>query len=178
MNSDSRPNDVPALIADVGRSREKVLEMVRDLTDHEGRWKPSPEEWSAAEIVEHLFLAEMAGIEKIWHAAAFSDRRSVSSQNEGQSIEEIVARTWKTREKAPPVATPRGEGPLSFWVASLESCQATLDSLGVRLAGLDLELIVFPHFLSGPLDARQRLEFLRFHLERHRDQLSRLAALR
>jgi hypothetical protein len=33
---------------------------------------------------------------------------------------------------------------------------------------------VYPHFLSGPLDARQRLEFLRFHIERHTAQVWRV----
>jgi len=31
-----------------------------------------------------------------------------------------------------------------------------------------------PHLCSGPLDARQRLEFLHFHLDRHRAQIDAL----
>jgi hypothetical protein len=53
-----------------------------------------------------------------------------------------------------------------------------LDALGTKLEGADLESIVFPHFLSGPLDARQRLEFLRFHLERHLAQIERVKGSR
>ncbi len=33
---------------------------------------------------------------------------------------------------------------------------------------------VFPHFLSGPLDTRQRLEFLRIHTQRHIHQIARI----
>ena len=36
--------------------------------------------------------------------------------------------------------------------------------LGEVLKGLDLEGIIFPYLISGPLDAGQRLDFLRFHL--------------
>jgi hypothetical protein len=42
------------------------------------------------------------------------------------------------------------------------------------LDGLDAESVVFPHFLSGPLDAGQRIHFLRFHIERHRRQIAAL----
>jgi hypothetical protein len=46
-----------------------------------------------------------------------------------------------------------------------------LTELTAALDGLPLEDVLFPHFLSGPLDARQRLEFLRFHMERHIAQI-------
>jgi hypothetical protein len=44
------------------------------------------------------------------------------------------------------------------------SCHTVRERLGTLLQGLELEDVVFPHFLSGPLDAKQRLEFLRFHI--------------
>lgn len=177
VESFSEQKSVYDLIAEVRQARERLLAVVCDLSDSDGRWKPTSLEWSAAEVVEHLVLAEMAGVERIWCAANSGEPPSVSP-NEGLSIEEIVARTWRAREKAPPNATPRGEGPLAFWVASLRSLQPVLNALADRLADMDLERVVFPHFLCGPLDARQRLEFLRFHLDRHRDQLSRLVAMR
>ena len=43
-----------------------------------------------------------------------------------------------------------------------------IGEVGEALHGLDPSLVIFPHFLSGPLVARQRLEFLRFQLDRHR----------
>ncbi len=43
-----------------------------------------------------------------------------------------------------------------------------IGEVGEALQGLDPSLVIFPHFLSGPLVARQRLEFLRFQLDRHR----------
>lgn len=89
-------------------------------------------------------------------------------------IEELIARTWKPKEVAPPNATPQLGGPLAYWVACLRACQPVLESLGNALHGLDLSLVIFPHFLSGPLDARQRLEFLRFNLDRHRRQIEAL----
>jgi len=177
VESISGEKSVHELIADIGRSRELVLAEVHELSDSGGRWKPTSDDWSAAEIIEHLVLAEIAGVERIWSAAT-SDQQASASPNQGLSIEQIVARTWRTQEKAPPNATPRGEGPLAFWAATLHSLQPVLNALAVRLAGMDLQRVVYPHFLCGPLDACQRLEFLRFHMDRHRDQLSRLASER
>ncbi|MFM7671814.1 MAG: hypothetical protein ACKO6Q_04400 [Bacteroidota bacterium] len=32
-------------------------------------------------------------------------------------------------------------------------------------------MIIYPHPLSGPLNVYQRLEFLRYHMERHQRQI-------
>ena len=139
---------------------------------------PDAGEWSVNELLEHLFLAEYSGVSKIWGAAEGWHRgRPVwtgEHTNRGQSIEQIIERTWKPKEKAPPIATPHIGGPLPFWMESLHSCQTLLERLIPVLDGADLEAIIFPHFLSGPLDARQRLEFLRFHLDRHQKQIERV----
>ena len=79
--------------------------------------------------------------------------------NQGKTIEEVVASTWKPKEVAPANATPYIGGPLAVWVSSLRSLGAVVHDLAVELEGVKLDELVFPHFLCGPLDARQRLEF-------------------
>jgi len=169
-----------ALIAEVGEARRKLLATVANLTPAEASFKPAPEEWSPLENVEHLVLAEFSGVSKIWQAAdRFREGAPVFTgehTNQGLSIDEVVARTWKPKEIAPPIATPHIGGPLGYWISSFQSCQSVLKELGKALEGLNLEQVIFPHFLSGPLDARQRLEFLRFHINRHAAQIERLLA--
>ena len=171
---------VEGLIAEVRASRERVLELISAFTPEQGKWKPAPDQWSAVEIVEHLVLAEHAGINRIWQAADAVKVKGPldNSVNRGLSIEDVIARTWKPLEQAPPEATPLGVGPLAYWAAYFRSCQTVLATLGERLDGMDLSTIVFPHFLCGPLDVRQRLEFLRFHMDRHAEQIRRLGRLR
>lgn len=94
--------------------------------------------------------------------------------NRGLSINEVIARTWKPKKIAPPIATPHIGGPLSYWMAYLRTSQTLLDQLDEMLAGLDPETVVFPHFLCGPLDAGQRVDFLRFHIAGHRGQMEEL----
>jgi hypothetical protein len=171
-------NRILQLASDVEDARDRYLNSVRILSSAQGSFKPSPDEWSAAEITEHLVHAEYGGISGIWKALDGSRRSdppwSGDHVNRGLSIEEIVARTWKPREEVPVGAGPRLGGPLAFWIAALESCRQLLDRIAGELAGEDLERIVYPHPISGPLDAGQRFEFLRFHMDRHTAQVDRL----
>lgn len=127
-----------------------------------------------------MTLAEQVGINGIWKALDGYRRGQPVWSGEpihrGKSIEEVIAATWKEREEVPAVAAPRCGGPLGYWTAALRSCRPVLAQFQNALEGIDLEQIIYPHPISGPLDARQRLEFLRFHLDRHRGQVLRVQA--
>ena len=164
-----------ALIAEVEVARQRVVAAVHGLTPDQEVFRPAPEEWSAAQVVEHLVLAEQAGINRIWQAATGARRGwpvwSGDPVHRGLSIEEVIARTWPAKADAPPWVVPKTGGPLAYWVACLQACQPVLGALGEALRGLDLAEVIFPHPISGPLDGRQRLEFLRWHLDHHRRQI-------
>ena len=171
--------DGARLIGDVERARAALLGSVERLTDVQAGFKPGEGEWSVVEVVEHLYLAELSGVGKIWAALdAFRAGNAWTEPlpNRGKSIEAIVAATWKAREVAPPIATPHIGGPLEFWLSATRSLRHILADLGVQLGDTRLGEVVFPHFLCGPLDAGQRLEFLRFHIERHARQIARIRA--
>ena len=181
---------VPWLVADVAAARRRVIGAVAGITAAQEAFRPGPESWSIPQVVEHLVLATQAGINLIWQAAEGVRRgRPVwrgDAVHRGAAIEEVIARTWelteagprtwKTAERAPENAVPRTGGPLAYWAACLEATQPVLDRLPAVLAGLDLQAVVYPHVLSGPLDARQRLEFLRWHLDHHLQQIQDITA--
>ena len=165
------------LVDSVERARVSVIDAVKDLRPDQADFKPSEDCWSVTENVEHLYLAELSGVTKIW-AATDQVRAgtpwSGARPNDGQPIEVVIEHTWKPAEIAPPSATPHMGGPLHAWISCLRSLRPVLSDLAKELDGMDLRAIVFPHYLSGPLDARQRLEFLRYHMERHLAQIARL----
>jgi hypothetical protein len=165
------------LVDGVERARDNVIDAVKDLRPDQAAFKPSPDTWSIVENLEHLYLAEVSGVTKIW-AAADQVRAGVqwtdARPNDGQPIEAVVERTWKQREIAPPIATPHIGGPLSVWISCLRSLRPVLSDLARELETVDLRAIVYPHYLSGPLDGRQRIEFLRYHMERHHAQIERI----
>lgn len=168
-------DELAPLIAAIEAARTDVLGVTASLSPAQGAYAMG-DGWSIAEVIEHLYLAELLGIVKLWSAAdnLRSGRRWMEDlPHRGKPIERVVADTWRVREAAPPDATPRVGGPLACWRTALASLGPVLAGLSSHLDGLPLDEIVAPHFLSGPLDARQRLEFLRFHLERHLRQICR-----
>ncbi len=186
----ARDDEVLALITQVSAARQQALATITALGVQQERFKPNADDWSIANVVEHLVLAEQAGIHRMWQAAVGlrcgQEVWSGAVLHRRLSIEEVVERTWKvtstgpisvrTAEKAPEIAAPRSDGPLAYWAACLEACQPVLERLGGVLSGLDLAQVIVPHVTSGPLDARQRLQFLRWHLDHYRQQIEDIKA--
>lgn len=182
--------EVLSLITQVRAARELLLATVSTVSLQQESFKPGPDAWSIANVVEHLVLAEQVGIRRLWQAVISLEQGkpvwSGTPPHRGLSIEEVIERTWRltstgpisvrTEEKAPPSATPQGEGSLAYWRACLEACQLILEKLGSVLDGPNLAQVIAPHVVSGPLDARQRLQFLRWHLDHHRQQIEDIKA--
>jgi hypothetical protein len=190
MSSYPRDAGVPELIASVVAARRRLASATHGLTVEQGAFRPEPEAWSIRAIIEHLVLASQNGINMIWQALEGIERGEPVFQgehsNRGLSIEEIIEKTWpvvdrgpltvKTSLKAPALADPKGDGTLDYWLVSLEALQQPIERLGDRLTGVDLEEVIFPHFMCGPMDARQRFEFLSWHMLHHLQQIDEIKA--
>jgi hypothetical protein len=168
--------EVDRLVGEVELARAEYLSLLEGLPEEQAGFKADAAAWSIAEITEHLVHAELGGINLIWRAADGWARGAPvwtgESLNRGLSIEEVVQRTWREREASPASALPRVGGPLDYWAAALRSCSTLLAEMKVPLRAVRLEETIYPHAISGPLDARQRLQFLAFHLGRHREQVA------
>lgn len=162
----------------VAEARKRYLNCVKNLTAEQGTFKPEENVWSAAEITEHLYIAELGGIVGMWKALEGDKIGDPPWKDEhfnrGLTIEQVIEKTWQSKENVPDGAGPRMLGPLKIWMCALESCESLLNVLAENLEGKELENIIYPHPISGPLDVRQRFEFLRFHMDRHRAQVERL----
>jgi hypothetical protein len=171
-------SEVDELVDTVEEARQHYLAATADLSANQGTFQLNAKGWSIAQITEHLVHAELGGINLIWRAAegvlSGAPLWAGESPNRGLTIEEVVQRTWRPRETSPDSAIPRVGGPLGYWAASLRNCTGILRELKFALLRVPLEEVVYPHVLSGPLDARQRLQFLAFHLDRHRRQVAEI----
>jgi len=166
------------LIKEVEIARQQFISITLGLSLRQSEFNPNPEVWSITEIVEHIVWAERAGVMGIWKALiGIRNGKPIwegKDVNKGLSIEEVIKRTWEKKEKVPEIAKPRWGGPIEFWITSLESCSSTLKKLSRELNGMDLEGIIYSHPISGPLNVIQRMQFLRFHLQRHQLQMENL----
>ncbi len=171
-------NTIQKLIQDVSTTRTLYLDKIATVTEVEAGWKPDPQVWNIIEITEHLFWAEQGGVFGMWKTLyAIRDGnmvRNYESIHKDMPIEQVIDMTWQPKEKVPAVAAPRLGGPLSFWKPSLNSLQEILGAFGQDLKEDELRLQAHPHPISGALDFQQRVEFLRFHINRHQEQVSQL----
>ncbi|HEY0743460.1 MAG TPA: DinB family protein [Chryseosolibacter sp.] len=166
------------LLAEVGHARTRFVTLASAITPAQASFKPSPDAWCITENVEHMFWAEHGGINGMWKTfEAYKSGKPLFTGeliHHGLSIESIIARTWKEKEIVPEVAKPRLGGPVDFWNQALMSLQPVLTSFAQVVKDENLEKIIHPHPISGPLNVIQRFEFLRFHLDRHADQIRRI----
>lgn len=171
-------NIIEPLINKIKTSRSQIVELVENITPVEGSIKIKPDTWSIQDVIEHLVLAERGGFDLIYTAAEkFRMGKPVwvgKSENEGLLIEEIIMNTWKPKEKAPESATPIGKWSMGVWLSHFQNCDDLLKNLNVIVKDLPLNKVIYPHFLCGPLDVIQRLEFIRFHIDRHQSQIIEL----
>jgi len=171
-------SEVQSLIESVADARAKYLAEVKSLSPHQTTHKVSDDIWNAIEITEHLYWVEQAGQVAIYKTIqAIAEGKTVwegEHINKGLSIESIIERTWQPKEIAPAIVTPRLGGSIDLWTAYLKSLDIPLQALADKLKDTDLDILSFPNPVSGSFDIRHRLEFLRFHLNRHHKQVSAL----
>lgn len=163
------------LVGRIEEAREQVLAAAQGLSSEQGAFKPAPEEWSVAEVLEHLVLAERAMLMGMWKAAEAAREGRPGWQgesiHEGKTIEEVVAQTWGPHQQAPERSRPAWGGPLAYWSISLECCRPLLEAFAATLHTVSLAEVKFPHVSCGPLNLGQHLELLRFHLSLHHGQI-------
>ena len=166
---------VRSLVNEIAAARTELARRVEDFSDEEGAVKPATESWSASEVVEHLVWAEMGGLNSMMIAIdAWRRGDPVWTQpnpTRDDTIETIIEATWRPKEKVPEGAGPQWGGPLSYWVSVHAACHSVVEDVAARIREDELDQVVFPHPISGPLTLRQRLGFLRYHMQHHLPQL-------
>jgi hypothetical protein len=168
-------NKTAQLIHDVAVTRNEFIELIENINEQQAACTPSAEEWSIINNTEHLFWAEQGALNGMWKTLyAIRDGKApltYESEHKEWSIEKIIAQTWKDKEQVPAVAAPRLGGTLVFWRLSLANLQPLLEAFGKEIKEDELRIQAHPHPISGAMDFQQRIEFLRFHIQRHTGQV-------
>jgi hypothetical protein len=154
--------------------RKGVEDAVKGLSEAQWKFKPAPDRWSVAEVVEHLALIEdvVRGIlGKIPQAPAPAADRN-AKEVDAMLLAKVADRS--TKFQAPEGALPTGRwtptGALEHFVASRAQTAALLDST----PGLRAHTINHPVF--GPLDGYQWIIAVAAHTERHTKQILEVKA--
>ena len=168
---------VKSLVNSVEISRKSYIQTIGQLSKEITNHKPNESSWNIVEITEHLYWAEFLGIAvmaKVLNEILEGKREfKYESKNKELTIEKVVELTWNQKEQVPDIAAPRVGGSISFWINSLVSLNSILTEFTNYLTDDMLRVIAHAHPISGELDFQQRLEFLRFHIDRHHLQAKR-----
>jgi len=161
------------VVAYLLETRAALVESTRDLD--QARWlhKPGPDQWSAAECVEHLSVTESSLCRVL---LAMPDRPAASEIELAQAAgkEDLIVKAVPSRGrkvKGPEGAMPRLEtdDPAAILGRFLSVRERTIEF--ARTTDHPLRTRLFPHFFFGPLDGFQWLIFMAAHSERHRRQI-------
>jgi DinB superfamily len=169
--------EVLELLRRAEAARSEVFSRLDRLSDEEAHTRPSEGAWSVAEIVEHLTLSEGFGIAGLWRAAAEAAFGGGSDplppELAARSVDEIFSGATRRIVSPEAVVPSSGGTPLGYWVARFRASGVLLAALGEELDRVGMESVIMPHFVAGDLDGRQRMQFFRWHVERHLSQIDR-----
>jgi uncharacterized damage-inducible protein DinB len=157
-------------LAQLERTRAGVVDATKGLSEAQWKFKPGPDRWSVAEVLEHIALTEDYLLEntshKVMEAPAGKADRDYKSVDKFVSSA-IADRTQKA--KAPEPLHPTGRwSPQETLQRFLTSRDRTTEFLK---STPDLRDHVVDSPLGQPLDAYQWLLFIAAHSERHTKQI-------
>lgn len=157
------------------QTRDGVVAAAKGLSDAQLKFKPAPDRWSIAEVLEHIATVEDAlyqnVTEKVMKAPAGQAGRD-TAKTDAAVMAMLPDRSHKV--KAPPEFVPTGR-----WTAA-ESLDHFLKSRARTISYLessqDLREHVVDSPLGQPLDAYEWILFMAGHSERHTKQIEEVKA--
>jgi hypothetical protein len=164
---------VSLLVQDIEQARGRFLEVFTGLEEKRANTPIGDGRWSPLQYLEHLVRAEEVTIWRMFKAVEDfrASRESLISDTPSQTIEDIVDRTWGGNVDAPPLAVPQLGGSVAYWCTRMARNADLVRAFADLVDDAELDGVAYPHPISGPFTIRQGLEFVRFHLDRHRGHL-------
>lgn len=169
---------VTDIFSEINDARKRLCEGLQDLNPQQATFKPNPDQWSVAEILEHLTKVDRALVTRI-------DKKLVELEQVGPgngqarsffpfSMDNISEQAKDRKFKSPEPALPLAGLTIDESLVKLQSSRADLIAMQPRIESRDLSKTTFPHFVFGELNVYQWLAFFGLHENRHRKQIDRL----
>lgn len=155
-------------------TRDNLVEIVSGLSDPQWNFKPAPDRWSIAEILEHVAIIEdrVHAIVGKMPTSPQAEPDRISSDVEKIIFDEVPKRSAKV-EAPPAVCPPHQWSPAESLSRFLQSRSYTLELLD---SAPSLRGHVLPHPVFGPWDGYQWILAAAGHTARHTDQILEVKA--
>ena len=159
----------------LAQTRDGLVAATKGLSEAQLKFKPSPDRWSVAEVMEHLAL-----IEDLINQGIFTRLPTAPAPAAGWDAAQVDAMVLakmtdrSTKAKAPEPAVPTGR-----W-APAESLEHFLAARAQTVTFLkstpDLRAHVVSHPVFGPMDGYEWILAVASHTERHTKQILEVKA--
>ncbi|MBV9268050.1 MAG: DinB family protein, partial [Acidobacteriaceae bacterium] len=175
VGQDITPAERDRAVTYLNQTRNALLQEVKGLSDAQWTFKPAPDRWSTAEVVEHLALVEDFFVTKrgpqLMNAPAGSADRDVK-RVDALILDKVPDRS--TKAKAPDAIVPTGrwtpQSALDRFVTDRQQTELFV-STNANLRGH-----VVAHPALGDLDAYQWVLAIAAHTDRHVKQTIEIKA--
>lgn len=159
----------------LGETRDALTDAVKGLSEAQWKFKPAPDRWSIAEIVEHLAILENLFANAL--SVQLKESPAGNPDRDFKSVDAIILAKVpdrSTKVKAPEALTPAGRwAPNESLKLFLTNRQETISFL---TSAADLRGHVMNHPALGPLDAYEWVLAVAAHTERHTKQILEVKA--
>lgn len=147
---------------------QKLIDTVSPLDSKVFAARPSDDEWSVAEIVQHLSLVEERVVKDLEHAIAAEPQRLEFLR---RLVPTFIVSSRLLRVKAPkavnPTVVPEKNDGVDNFNRARQSLKDLCDAHGRRR----FRQIVFNHPFLGRIDGVATVSFVAYHEQRHLKQI-------
>jgi hypothetical protein len=147
--------------------RQEIWQEVELLSDEQLNQKPSPDHWSIAQILEHLYLTELSVAHQMKKAAERTD----TPIPEAKPIQLTLDRSRRVYVPTPAIEPSVGYKTLDSLKEKLYQSRQVLTCVLQDLTPDQLKRSSMPHPLFGAMSLKQWVEFVGLHEQRHLEQI-------
>ncbi|MFD1020810.1 DinB family protein [Thalassobacillus hwangdonensis] len=146
--------------------RDQIFQFIDGLTDEQAATRPSEEEWSILETLEHLFLIEKSVVKGLNHVMKTGEQATAKSKP-----------IHRTTDRSHKVEAPERLRPAGRFTTLSEAKDALVKSREATLFLVHnkdkatLEKYTMPHPAFGDMTLDQWVEFIGWHELRHLEQM-------
>ena len=156
------------LIRRLDSTRTKLLQLIGPLDEPTLNRRPSENEWSIAEIVNHLYLVEERVIKDLEKALAREPRRPGLMR---RLVPTSIVASRLIRVKAPKAVDPIGKPETHGNIADLKQTRQQLKQLCETYGRERLSRTTFKHPFLGEITGVATVSFVGYHEQRHLKQM-------
>lgn len=156
------------------RINRELQDVVRGISAEEAAFRPDGENWSIAEMVEHVAIVE-SGVGRVCSKLLKSAAVDPVAGSLKLSENYITKRTefMQVRIEAPEMVRPTGSRSIADSLAMLEENSARLEAIRELFERSSGGTATFPHPFVGEMSAVEWLHMIGEHKARHTAQIKR-----